>query len=188
MQIMTSPAFGEKHPLYIAKWHGHTRRSFLSWFRREEGWSVTGHHQPAQPCKVAGNPLDAMAPSNPAAPVPLWWHYLSKAWQLRWRKMYFDHWVPRPWWRSPPPDHRCPGGQQRYCTNPGHCWFKRMSHGSSESHVTSSRIAKKQATLKRFQGSFMRFVVKSTDTFSVNFLQDVLRRKALKPRLVCKQP
>ena len=70
-QILTSPAFGEKHPLYIAKWHGHTRRSFLSWFRREEGWSVRGHHQPAQPCKVAGNPLDAMAPSNPAAPVPL---------------------------------------------------------------------------------------------------------------------
>ena len=73
---------------------------------------------------------------------PLWWHYLSKAWQLRWRKMYFDHWVPRPWWRSPQPDHRCPGGQQRYCTNPGHCWFKRMSHGSSASCAELSNIQK----------------------------------------------
>ena len=71
MQIMTSPAFREKHPLYTGKWHGHSQRSFLSWFRREEGWSVRGHHQPAQPCKVAGNPLDAMAPSTSAAPVPL---------------------------------------------------------------------------------------------------------------------
>ena len=76
---------------------------------------------------------------------------------------------------------------QRYCTNPGHCWFKRLSHGSSESHVTSSRRFKKQTTLKRFQGSFIRLVVRSTDTFSVNF-QDVLRRKALEPGLVCKQP
>ena len=58
---------------------------------------------------------------------------------------------------------------QRYCTNPGHCWFKRMSHGSSESHVTSSRRFKKQTTLKRFQGSFIRLAVRCSDTFLSNF-------------------
>ena len=67
---------------------------------------------------------------------------LSPLWWLRWRKMYFDHWVPRPWWRSPPPDHLCPGGYQHYCTNPGHCWFKRMSHGNSASCAELSNIQK----------------------------------------------
>ena len=69
---------------------------------------------------------------------------------------------------------------QRYCTNPGHCWFKRLSHGSSESHVTSSRIFKKQTTLKRFQGSFMRFVVKSTQWY---FFLSIFRMSSGERRL-----
>ena len=68
MQIMTSPAFGEKHPLYTGKWHGHSPQSFLSWLPKEEGWSVVDHDQPAQSGKVASNSLDAMAPSTSAAP------------------------------------------------------------------------------------------------------------------------
>ena len=71
MQILSNldiTTFGEKHPLYTAKWHGRSLRSFLSWLRQEAGWSVGDLHQPAQPSKVAGNPLDAMAPSTPTAP------------------------------------------------------------------------------------------------------------------------
>ena len=71
MQILSNldiTTFGEKHPLYTAKWHGRSLRSFLSWLRQEERWSVGDLHQPAQPGKVAGNPLDEMAPSTPTAP------------------------------------------------------------------------------------------------------------------------
>ncbi len=53
MQIMTSPAFGKKHPWYTGKWHGHSQQSSLSWLRRWAEWSGGDHHQPARPGKMA---------------------------------------------------------------------------------------------------------------------------------------
>ena len=116
--------------------------------------------------------IDAMAASTPAAlPVPLMmalpFQSMTAAlmkhvcWPLSAKALIaFTAAGPPLSWRT---------ATQRYCTNPGHCWFKRMSHGNSQSHVTSSRRFKKQSTLKRLQGSFMRFVVKSSGTFFCQF-------------------
>ena len=60
--------FGEKHPLYTAKWHGRTQRFFWSSLQQLVGWIVRYRDQPAQTGKVTGIPLNAMAPSTPAAP------------------------------------------------------------------------------------------------------------------------
>ena len=112
--------------------------------------------------------IDAMAASTPAAlPVPLMmalpFQSMTAAlmknvcWPLSAKALIaFTAAGPPLSWRT---------ATQRYCTNPGHCWFKRLSHGSSESHVTSSRRFKKQTTLQRLQRSFMRLVVKSTQWY-----------------------
>ena len=140
--------------------------------------SVVDHHQPAQPGKVAGTLYPCC-----------WWHYFFQSmtaalmknacWPLSAQGLDCVH-------RSrttfvledtsvTAPMLAAVGSRE---------WAMATAH-----HVPSSRIFKKQTrTLKSFQGSFMRFVVKSSDTFCVNFLQDVLRRKALEPGLVCKQP
>ena len=120
---------------------------------------------------------------------PSWWHYFSKAWRLRWWKMYFDHASIAVTAAGPPLSWRTP-------TLLHQSWPLLVQDGSREwamataHHVPSARIFQKPqtTTLKSFQCWFMRFVVRSSNTFCVNFLQDVLRRKALEPGLVCKQP
>ena len=117
---------------------------------------------------------DAMAASTPAAlPVPLVMALPFQSMTAALMKnvcwpLSAKAFPPGQRWSGcgPQPDHLCPGGQQRNVTAPilatvgSREWAMEAAH-----HVPSSRIFKKQTTLKRFQGSFIRLAVKSSGTF-----------------------
>ena len=140
----------------------------LRWTQSSLGTQETWMNQHSLAKWQATHLIDAMAASTPAAlPVPLMMALPFQSmtavlmknvcWPLSAKALIaFTAAGPPLSWRT---------ATQRYCTNPGHCWFKRLSHGSSESHVTSSRRFKKQTTLQRLQRSFMRLVVKSTQWY-----------------------